>query len=51
MSVLSATAGYVNCAFLRIAHEVGLPKIVAMAHRLGLSESFTVVPSIVIGTR
>jgi 1A family penicillin-binding protein len=50
MTVLSATAGSINCAFLRIAHEVGLPKVIAMAHRLGLTEPFTAVPSIVIGS-
>jgi membrane peptidoglycan carboxypeptidase len=50
LSVLSATAGSINCAFLRIAHEVGLPKVIAMAHRLGLTENLTPVPSIVIGS-
>jgi penicillin-binding protein 1A len=50
LSVQSATAGSVNCAFLRIGHEVGLPKVIAMAHRLGLTENFTAVPSIVIGS-
>jgi penicillin-binding protein 1A len=50
ISVLSATANSVNCAYLRIAHEVGLPKVVDMAHRLGLSEKFLAVPSIVIGS-
>src|SRR5579859_4164649 len=50
ISVLSATANSVNCAFLRIAHEVGLPKVIEMAHRLGLSEKFLAVPSIVIGS-
>jgi membrane peptidoglycan carboxypeptidase len=49
-SVIAATAGSINCAFLRIAHEVGLPKIIAMAHRLGLTENFLAVPSIVIGS-
>jgi penicillin-binding protein 1A len=50
ISVLSATANSVNCAFIRLAHEVTLPKVIEMAHRLGLSENFTPVPSIVIGS-
>lgn len=50
ISVISATANSVNCAFVRIAHEVGLPQVVAMAHRLGLSEDFPLNPSLVIGS-
>ncbi len=50
ISVISATANSVNCAFIRIAHEVGLPAVVAMAHRLGLSENFPLNPSLVIGS-
>jgi penicillin-binding protein 1A len=50
VSVLSATANSINCAYLRIAHEVGLPKVIDMAHRLGLTEKFLAVPSIVIGS-
>jgi penicillin-binding protein 1A len=51
LSVTAATAGSVNCAFIRIAHEVGLQKVIDMAHRLGLSENFTQVPSMVIGSQ
>lgn len=50
ISVVSATAQSVNCAFVRIAHETGLSKVVEMAHRLGLSESFPLNPSLVIGS-
>jgi membrane peptidoglycan carboxypeptidase len=50
ISVISATANSVNCAFIRIAHQVGLPAVVAMAHRLGLSETFPLNPSLVIGS-
>jgi penicillin-binding protein 1A len=50
ISVVSATANSVNCAFVRIAHEVGLAKVVEMAHRLGLKESFPLNPSLVIGS-
>lgn len=49
ISVTSATALSVNCAFIRIAHEVGLSKVVEMAHRLGLQETFALNPSLVIG--
>jgi penicillin-binding protein 1A len=48
-TVVSATASSVNCAFVRIAHQVTLPKVVAMAHRLGLSEKLVGYPSTVIG--
>jgi 1A family penicillin-binding protein len=50
ISVVSATANSVNCAFVRIAHEVTLPKVIEMAHRLGLTEPFKAYPSIVIGS-
>ena len=49
ISVVSATANSVNCAFVRMAHEVGLSKVVDMAHRLGLHEQFPLNPSLVIG--
>jgi penicillin-binding protein 1A len=49
ISVVAATANSVNCAFERIAHEVTLPKVVSMAHRLGLSEKLVGYPSTVIG--
>ncbi|MDP9073788.1 MAG: transglycosylase domain-containing protein, partial [Actinomycetota bacterium] len=48
--VTQATAYSVNCAFIRMAHEVGLQKVVDMAHRLGLSEPFPLNPSLVIGS-
>lgn len=50
ISVVSATANSVNCAFLRIAKDVGLQKVIDMAHRLGMTEKFLAVPSIVIGS-
>ena len=50
ISLISATANSVNCAYIRLAHEVTLPKVVDMAHALGLSESFTpYYPALVIG--
>ncbi len=51
ISVLSATANSVNCAFIRMAHEVGLAKVIEMAHRLGLKEDFKPYPTIVIGAQ
>ena len=50
ISLTDATADSVNCAFVRLAHEVGLAKVVEMAHRLGLSEGFPLNPSLVIGS-
>jgi membrane peptidoglycan carboxypeptidase len=50
ISLIDATANSVNCAFVRLAHEVGLAKVVEMAHRLGLQESFPLNPSLVIGS-
>jgi penicillin-binding protein 1A len=49
ISLTQATADSVNCAFIRLAHQVGLPAVVNMAHRLGLSEAFPLYPSVVIG--
>ncbi len=49
IGVVGATANSVNCAFVRIAHEVGLPKVIEMAHRLGLKENFQPFPTLVIG--
>ena len=50
ISVTTATANSVNCAFIRMAHEAGLPKVVDMAHRLGLHQAFPLNPSLVIGS-
>ncbi len=49
ITLTQATADSVNCAFIRLAHQVGLQAVVNMAHRLGLSEQFPLFPSIVIG--
>lgn len=55
VNLMSATANSINCAYLRLAHEVGLPKVVEMAHRLGvgqrkdLGEDLKAWPSTVIG--
>ncbi len=53
-TVLNATAQSLNCGYLRMAHDVGLPAVVAMAERLGIAKSeiggYTDTPSMVIGT-
>jgi len=51
INVTNATANSVNCAFIRIARQVGLSKIVEMANRLGLHEKFNSYPSMVIGSQ
>jgi membrane peptidoglycan carboxypeptidase len=52
-TVLNATAQSLNCAYLRMAHEVGLPAVVAMAEKLGIPNTelakLADFPSIVLG--
>ena len=50
LSLLYATAQSTNCAFIRLAHEVTLPKVIAMAHRFGITAHLEPYPSIVIGS-
>ncbi|MFA5882975.1 MAG: transglycosylase domain-containing protein [Acidimicrobiia bacterium] len=38
MTVRSATAGSVNCAFVRIELAVGFTKVIDMAHKLGITQ-------------
>ena len=49
ITINDATANSVNCAYIRLAHQVGLPNVIAMAHALGISETIPPYPSIVIG--
>lgn len=49
LTLLNATAQSTNCAYIRLAHEVGLQNVVNMAHSLGISETLPLYPSIVIG--
>lgn len=49
INLVTATAQSVNCAYIRLAHEVGLPAVISMAHSLGISETIPPYPSIVIG--
>lgn len=52
MSLTTATADSVNCAYIRLGLKVGLDHVVAEAHRLGIPSSvpLTPVPSISIGS-
>jgi penicillin-binding protein 1A len=52
VSVVEATALSVNCAYLRLAHEVGLQKVIDVARSMGLSDPTLNPknPSLVIGT-
>jgi penicillin-binding protein 1A len=52
MSLLDATANSVNCAYIRLGVDVGLPKIVDTAHRLGIPATVKLgtTPSLSIGT-
>jgi penicillin-binding protein 1A len=49
-TLLNATAQSLNCAYIRLAHEVGLANIISMAHSLGISETLPEFPSVVIGS-
>ena len=49
LNLVKATADSVNCAYLRLAHQVGLSNIANMAKSLGISEQLDVVPSMVLG--
>jgi penicillin-binding protein 1A len=52
VSVVEATALSINCAYLRLAHEVGLQKVIDVAKAMGLSDPTLNPknPSLVIGT-
>jgi membrane peptidoglycan carboxypeptidase len=61
-SLVQATANSVNCAYIRLGHEVGLPKVIDMAQSLGISPAevphtatggrpgYDDIPSVVIGS-
>jgi penicillin-binding protein 1A len=50
INVVQATANSVNCAFERMAATVGLPQVVAMARRLGITSPLPLYPTTVIGS-
>ena len=39
MDISEATADSVNCAFVRLSTSVGQPKLIAMAHQMGITQS------------
>ncbi len=52
ITVVDATANSVNCAYMRLARQIGLPNVVSMAQRMGVSEvtaADAYIPSMVIG--
>ena len=52
VSIVEATALSINCAFLRLAHEVTLSKVINVARSMGLTDSTLnpMNPSLVIGS-
>ena len=52
VSIVEATALSINCAFLRLAHQVGLSKVINVAHSMGLTDLTLnpMNPSLVIGS-
>ena len=52
VSLVEATALSINCAFLRLAHEVTLQKVINVAQSMGLTDSTLnpMNPSLVIGS-
>jgi membrane peptidoglycan carboxypeptidase len=52
VTLVEATALSINCAFLRLAHEVSLKKVISVARSMGVSDATLDVanPSLVIGT-
>lgn len=50
VDLVTATADSINCAYMRVANSVGLPAVVAMARRLGITTPINVHdPSLVLG--
>jgi len=52
VTLVQATALSINCAYLRLAHEVGLSKVIDVARSMGLSDPSLspLEPSLVIGS-
>ncbi len=55
LTLLNATAQSTNCAYIRLAHEVGLPNVASMASALGITTNLALgpgvyPPSMVIGS-
>lgn len=49
-TLYDATKHSVNCAYLRLGQVVGIPKVIDMAHRLGVTAELADVPSLPLGT-
>jgi penicillin-binding protein 1A len=49
-SLYDATKHSVNCAYLRLGQIVGIDKVIAMAHRLGITADLPSIPSLPLGT-
>jgi penicillin-binding protein 1A len=49
MTIVQATAQSMNCGYLRLAHEVGLPAIINMANSVGITTLLNPFPSMVLG--
>jgi penicillin-binding protein 1A len=50
--IWSATAGSVNCAFVRIATSVGYDKVIDMAHKMGITKDNLIpILNLTLGTR
>ncbi len=52
VTIVQATALSINCAYLRLAHQVTLPKVIAVARSMGLTDPTLnpANPSLVIGS-
>ena len=52
VNLVTATALSINCAYLRLAHQVSLDKVIDVAHSMGVSDPTLdpANPSLVIGT-
>ncbi|MCU1374858.1 MAG: rane carboxypeptidase (penicillin-binding protein) [Actinomycetia bacterium] len=48
-NLYDATKHSVNCAYLRLGQIVGIPKVIDMAHRLGVTAPLADVPSLPLG--
>jgi penicillin-binding protein 1A len=52
MTITDATAHSVNCAYARMAAEVGLDRVAEVAHRMGITSPLEpTVPSMALGTK
>ena len=50
ITLADATAHSVNCAYARLALQVGLARVAETAHRMGITAPLQVVPSMTLGT-